>query len=51
MTKRTEDDLVSVIERLIQRVNDLEIQLADLQDRFVLHSHPWKPEPRYGGRL
>lgn len=31
------------------RVNDLEVKLDNLRVQYDNHSHPWKPEPRYGG--
>lgn len=44
----TEENIVSVIERLVERVNDLEVKLDNLRVQFDHHDHPWKPEPRIG---
>lgn len=42
------EELLRVIERLNQRVNDLEVKLDNLRVEYNHHDHPYKPEPRYG---
>lgn len=64
------ESLINIVERLSQRVNDLELLVAVLKTKLEqenhrtnslevcvdnlrvelkLHSHPYQPEPRYGG--
>lgn len=43
-------EVEQAVEALNLRVNDLEVKLDNLRVQYDHHDHPYKPEPRYGGR-
>lgn len=44
------ESLIAVVERLRERVSELEDTIIDLYDKLQNHSHGYVPPPRYGGR-